>query len=371
MAGCCCHTTPSSPGVSLLRGGLILPRIQLHLVDARMPFCWCLAFYGLSAFYWCFAKRVFYTGCLLWLSAFYWCFAPKTDCLLHWLSFYGLSAFLLVFYTYNYRYRGRGHFLDPPTVSMSDDIWEVALPQKMQSGKSGHDVCLSVHVMKFSRGAEMVRILLALIQGAGGMQMIDPLYQRILVRECKYRKIPVIFDEVFTGFWRLGRESAAEMLYCQPDIACFAKLMTGGIIPLAVTLASDAVFEAFTGDSKLKALLHGHSYSAHAMGCARLLTLVSQISLLPAVHRVVALGTLCAIELLAEGSNAGYASMYASSLLKNLREDGIYMRPLGNVIYMMCGPCTSPDICRSLLEKVYDRIQEFGLQKDESAVFAA
>ncbi|KAL0290108.1 UNVERIFIED_CONTAM: Bifunctional dethiobiotin synthetase/7,8-diamino-pelargonic acid aminotransferase, mitochondrial [Sesamum angustifolium] len=280
-------------------------------------------------------------------------------------------------------YRGRGHFLDPPTVSMSDDIWEVALPQKMQSGKSGLE-CL-------------------LIQGAGGMQMIDPLYQRILVRECKYRKIPVIFDEVFTGFWRLGREifmqSAAEMLYCQPDIACFAKLMTGGIIPLAVTLASDAVFEAFTGDSKLKALLHGHSYSAHAMGCAaavksvkwfkdsntnmnlisetRLLqelwdaALVSQISLLPAVHRVVALGTLCAIELLAEGSNAGYASMYASSLLKNLLEDGIYMRPLGNVIYMMCGPCTSPDICRSLLEKVYDRIQEFGLQKDESAVFAA
>lgn len=45
-----------------------------------------------------------------------------------------------------------------------------------------------------------------MIQGAGGMQMIDPLYQRILVRECKYRKIPVIFDEVFSGFWRLGRE---------------------------------------------------------------------------------------------------------------------------------------------------------------------
>ncbi|XP_011069894.1 bifunctional dethiobiotin synthetase/7,8-diamino-pelargonic acid aminotransferase, mitochondrial [Sesamum indicum] len=325
-------------------------------------------------------------------------------------------------------YRGRGHFLDPPTVSMSDDIWKVALPQKMQSGKSGHE-CLSFssrdEIFKRSRdGSDLASLyasfvlqeLLSLsdsngishigaliiepvIQGAGGMQMIDPLYQRILVRECKYRKIPVIFDEVFTGFWRLGTESAAEMLYCQPDIACFAKLMTGGIIPLAVTLASDAVFEAFTGDSKLKALLHGHSYSAHAMGCAAAVksvkwfkdsntnmnlisesrslqelwdaALVSQISLLPAVHRVVALGTLCAIELLAEGLNAGYASMYASSLLKNLREDGIYMRPLGNVIYMMCGPCTSPDICRTLLGKVYDRIQEFGLQKDESAVFAA
>lgn len=51
-----------------------------------------------------------------------------------------------------------------------------------------------------------VWICLAVIQGAGGMQMIDPLFQRILVKECQYRKIPVIFDEVFTGFWRLGAE---------------------------------------------------------------------------------------------------------------------------------------------------------------------
>ncbi|KAI3444139.1 hypothetical protein Pfo_000804 [Paulownia fortunei] len=325
-------------------------------------------------------------------------------------------------------YRGRGLFLDPPTVSMYDGIWEVSLPEKMQSEKSGHE-CLSFssrdEIFKRSRdGSDLASLYTSLIlqellllsdsnglshigalivepvvQGAGGMQMIDPLYQRILVRECKYRKIPVIFDEVFTGFWRLGRESAAEMLYCQPDIACFAKLMTGGIVPLAATLASDAVFEAFTGDSKLQALLHGHSYSAHAMGCtaavksvkwfkdcktnmnlisgSRLLQelwdaeLVFQISLLPAVDRVVALGTLCAIELLAEGCNAGYASMYASSLLKKLREDGIYMRPLGNVIYLMCGPCTSPDICRHLLEKVYTRIQEFGQQEEKTAILAA
>nr|GME13234.1 bifunctional dethiobiotin synthetase/7,8-diamino-pelargonic acid aminotransferase, mitochondrial [Ipomoea batatas] len=213
-------------------------------------------------------------------------------------------------------------------------------------------------------------IFISVIQGAGGMEMIDPLFQRILTKECQSRKIPVIFDEVFTGFWRLGRESAAELLSCQPDIACYAKLMTGGVIPLAVTLASEAVFEAFFGDSKLKALLHGHSYSAHALGCTaavksmkwfkdcksnsnltcdgRLLkelwdeNLVRQISLLPAVGRVVVLGTLCAMELQAEGSNAGYASLYAANLIQKLRGDGIYMRPLGNVIYVMCGPCTSP-----------------------------
>lgn len=326
-------------------------------------------------------------------------------------------------------YRGRGLFLDPPTVALYDGKWEVSLTEKMQSEILGHET-LSFssrgEVFKRSRDGSGVAMLYTtsilqelkllsdnnafsqigalivepVVQGAGGMQMIDPLYQRILVRECKCRKIPVIFDEVFTGFWRLGIETAAEMLCCEPDIACFAKLMTGGIIPLAATLASEATFEAFTGDSKLKALLHGHSYSAHAMGCAaavksikwfkdcktnmnlipesRLLEelwdveLVSHISLLPAVHRVVALGTLCAIEILAEGSNAGYASTYASSLLKTLRKDGIYMRPLGNVIYLMCGPCTSRDTCRRLLERVYARIQEFGQHNKENfAVFAA
>ncbi|CAK9181202.1 unnamed protein product [Ilex paraguariensis] len=219
------------------------------------------------------------------------------------------------------------------------------------------------------------------------MQMVDPLFQRILVKECRNRNVPVIFDEVFTGFWRLGVESAAGLLGCQPDIACFAKLMTGGIVPLAATLATDAVFDAFVGDSKLKALLHGHSYSAHAMGCTAAaksikwfkdvqtnlnlaseggllkelwdLELVQNISLHPAIQRVVALGTLCAVELRAEGCNAGYASLYANSLVQKLREDGIYMRPLGNVIYLMCGPCTSPQICRSLLEKLYQRLEEF------------
>ncbi|GAV90148.1 Aminotran_3 domain-containing protein, partial [Cephalotus follicularis] len=99
------------------------------------------------------------------------------------------------------------------------------------------------------------------------MQMIDPLYQRVLINECRAQKIPVILDEVFTGFWLLGVESAAELLRSVPDIACFAKLMTGGIIPLAATLTTEGVFNSFLGDSKLKALLHGHSYSGHAIGC--------------------------------------------------------------------------------------------------------
>lgn len=111
--------------------------------------------------------------------------------------------------------------------------------------------------------------------------MVDPLFQRVLVNECRTRNIPIIFDEVFTGFWRLGTEvqlsllhfmlslktfymfylidwevtfvlqSAAELLCCFPDIACFGKLLTGGTVPLAATLATSAVFDSFIGDSKV------------------------------------------------------------------------------------------------------------------------
>lgn len=65
------------------------------------------------------------------------------------------------------------------------------------------------------------------------MLFIDPLYQQCLVAIARSRKIPVIFDEVFSGLWRLGRVSAAEILGKQPDIACYAKLLTGKPSPLS------------------------------------------------------------------------------------------------------------------------------------------
>lgn len=317
-------------------------------------------------------------------------------------------------------YTGRGIFLDPPMVSMCDGVWKITVPGKMHAedviledmsfnsrdevfNKSRDDSSLasiyssyiSLELLqssgsrKFSHAGAL--IIEPVIQGAGGMLMVDPLFQRILVKECRNRKIPVIFDEVFTGFWRLGVESAAELLLCQPDIACFAKLMTGGMIPLAATLATNAVFESFVGDSKLKALLHGHSYSAHALGCAAACNsikwfkdsqtnpnlipeqnllrelwdtqLVQKISFHPAVQRTISLGTLFAVELAVEEYDAGYASLCATSLLLKLREDGIYMRPLGNVIYMMCGPCTSPEVCLRMLETLYTRLDEFKHEK--------
>ena len=95
-----------------------------------------------------------------------------------------------------------------------------------------------------------------------------PPHQIALVAAARDRGIPIVADEVFSGLWRLGAVSGCSLLGVRPDVAAYAKLLTGGALPLAATLASDRVFSAFSGGGKAGALLHGHSYSAHAAGAA-------------------------------------------------------------------------------------------------------
>lgn len=220
-------------------------------------------------------------------------------------------------------------------------------------------------------------IIEPVVQGAGGMRLIDPDFQRAMVDVCRGRGIPVIVDEVFTGLWRLGVPSAAEQLLdIKPDIGCYAKLLTGGMVPMSLTLSTEEIFEAFEGDSKSSALLHGHSYTAHPIGCAAALHALSIfsnpdsnpnlepdgsqclsslwnnenvriISSLPGVHGAYALGTLLAVEL--KASSSGYESNAAARVAEVLKGSGIYARPLGNVIYLMATPLTLPDTCDRLI----------------------
>jgi dethiobiotin synthetase/adenosylmethionine--8-amino-7-oxononanoate aminotransferase len=121
-------------------------------------------------------------------------------------------------------------------------------------------------------------VLEPLVMGAGGMIFVDPLFQRAMIdvvrgpRSSKHPPpdwsgLPVIFDEVFVGLYRLGLQSSAPLLGVNPDISVYAKILTGGLVPLAVTLASDAIYKSFLSEDKKDALLHGHSYSAHPVGC--------------------------------------------------------------------------------------------------------
>jgi dethiobiotin synthetase/adenosylmethionine--8-amino-7-oxononanoate aminotransferase len=239
-----------------------------------------------------------------------------------------------------------------------------------------------------------------LLLGAGGMKFIDPLWQRALMDIARSKNVPIIFDEVASGLYRLGVKSCREILKADPDIAAYAKLLTGGLVPMSVTLASEDVFTPFLGDTKAEALLHGHSYTAHPVGCVSSIHAletydelykshrhreqdvndgtdgsvsidgvviqhyfdqsdVSHLSKLPLVQEAMALGTVLAVTIEPDSSGGtGYAAASRSiPIVKNLFENGVYARPLGNVVYIMVSPLTSRDECSRLCEVLGNAIK--------------
>jgi bifunctional dethiobiotin synthetase / adenosylmethionine---8-amino-7-oxononanoate aminotransferase len=208
-------------------------------------------------------------------------------------------------------HNAKGYWLDPPTVGIRAGCVQVTLPPNIplpngdptvqfESLSDLYDVetrlqsplaqqyrnfiynCLSR--MQRSGQVKLAALVIEpLVMGAGGMIFVDPLFQRVLVDAVRspeaqnhqssnsitaeWRGMPVIFDEVFVGLYRVGMRTCSSLLGVNPDIAVYAKILTGGLIPMAVTLANDAIYQAFMGDTKAEALLHGHSYTAHPIGC--------------------------------------------------------------------------------------------------------
>jgi dethiobiotin synthetase/adenosylmethionine--8-amino-7-oxononanoate aminotransferase len=191
-------------------------------------------------------------------------------------------------------HQAKGYWFEPPSVGIKNGRAFVKIPSAVAHSKNTEegqplswiydvgarlDTALASayrkHVIetleKLASGAGATQlgalVLEPLVLGAGGMIFVDPLFQRVLIDAARLRGLPVIFDEVFVGLWRLGMRTASSLLGAYPDVSVYAKVLTGGLVPLAVTLASEDVFRAFEGTSKAEALLHGHSYSAYPVGC--------------------------------------------------------------------------------------------------------
>jgi bifunctional dethiobiotin synthetase / adenosylmethionine---8-amino-7-oxononanoate aminotransferase len=191
-------------------------------------------------------------------------------------------------------HQAKGYWFEPPSVGIKNGRAFVKIPSAVPHSKNIeegqplswiYDVSARLdtplasayrkHVNdtleKLASGAGAAQlgalVLEPLVLGAGGMIFVDPLFQRVLIDAARARGLPVIFDEVFVGLWRLGMRTASSLLGAYPDVSVYAKVLTGGLVPLAVTLASEDVFRAFEGTSKAEALLHGHSYSAYPVGC--------------------------------------------------------------------------------------------------------
>ena len=217
-----------------------------------------------------------------------------------------------------------------------------------------------------------------LVQGAGGMKMHQPEDLKKLLQFVREEGIICIADEVMTGFGRTGRNFAMEWTGVQPDIICLSKGITGGFLPLGVTLCTQAVFDAFYSDDKYKTLYHGHSYTANPLACAaanssldillsegcrqsiqRICTRHKEFgkslgsSYIEPIKDLRQRGTILAIEF-QNGKDSSYFDPLRDRLYDFFLENGVLLRPLGNTVYIMPPYCIRDEE----LEKVYEVITE-------------
>jgi adenosylmethionine-8-amino-7-oxononanoate transaminase len=216
----------------------------------------------------------------------------------------------------------------------------------------------------------------ALVQGASGMQLYEPEALDELIAIARAENVITIADEVMTGFGRTGRTFASDYLKNKPDIMCLSKALTGGTIPLAVTTATQEIFDGFYSDDVNKALFHGHTFTANPTGCAIALEAIrmlesdemqanlkriarrhqqflERIAKYPTVQNPRTLGVILAFDL-KTNQNTDYYGAFRDKLYNFFISKGVILRPVGNIIYIL-PPYIITD---EQLTKVYEVLEE-------------
>jgi len=226
------------------------------------------------------------------------------------------------------------------------------------------------------RGDRIAAVIVEpLLQGAGGM-IVHPVEFLERVRAlCSKHDVLLIADEVLTGFGRTGKMFACDLAGIAPDLMSLSKGITGGFLPMGVTLCSDRVQGAFHSENRVHTFYHGHSYTGNALACAAANASLQIFDDEPVFERIAniakihaerleqlrnfavvgdtrQIGTIGAIELRTE--DAGYLSAMRPKLYRFFLERGVLLRPLGNVVYVLPPYVISPD----QLHRVWDVIAE-------------
>lgn len=270
---------------------------------------------------------------------------------------------------------------DGASRGISDDLsCEVRrAPVPASEAEVGGALAALAAILDRSEGEVAAVIVEPIVQCAGGMRLHPASFLRGVREATRVRGLPLIADEIFTGFGRTGRMFACEHAAIQPDLLCLANGLTAGCLPLGATLASDEIYAAFLSAERAGAFLHGHSYTANAIACAvaraslalfvetNALARIAELSrlfasrlalfsALPGVARVRGIGPLAVVELEpapGEGES-GYLDRRGPRLAQEFLERGVLLRPLGNVIYFLPPYVVSDDECH----RVFDILEE-------------
>lgn len=192
-----------------------------------------------------------------------------------------------------------------------------------------------------------------IIQGAAGMLVYDAEFLRAARRVCDAHDVFLVFDEVFSGYGRTGTFWACEHAGVAPDLLCTAKGFSGGMLPMAATLATPRIFDGFLGSPE-RAFYYGHTFCGNPLGAAvarevlrvfddervlegvvprarRIARAFEEMRALPGVTGWRALGMMGALDL---GGSADYLAQAGWRVYDEARARGAYLRPLGNVVYV-------------------------------------
>ncbi len=212
-----------------------------------------------------------------------------------------------------------------------------------------------------------------LVLGAAGMLMYPPQVLKDLHALCRRHGILFIADEVMTGWGRTGTRFACEQAGVAPDIICLSKGMTGGFLPLAVTLASEDIYRAFYSPDRAKTFFHSSSFTGNPMACAAACAALDLWDEEPVLQRIAAIqahqaaiarrlakrddvanvrhmGTILALDVKGEH---GYLADVAVKLYRYFLTQGMLLRPMGDTVYVLPPYCvTTQD-----LDKIADTIE--------------
>jgi adenosylmethionine-8-amino-7-oxononanoate aminotransferase len=215
-----------------------------------------------------------------------------------------------------------------------------------------------------------------LCQGAAGMVMYSSEILDKMIALCKPRDVFTIADEVMTGFGKTGKTFASDYLVNKPDMMCLSKALTGGTIPMAITTFTQEIFDGFYKDDVNKALFHGHTFTANPTGCAAALASIAlmesqemqdnirrinqmhlafetKIKEHPKVKTTRVLGVIFALEIKTENQESYYGTM-RNKLYNFFIENGVILRPVGNIVYIL----PPYIISNEQLEKVYAIVEK-------------
>ncbi|PTT96718.1 adenosylmethionine--8-amino-7-oxononanoate transaminase [Pseudomonas sp. HMWF031] len=216
-------------------------------------------------------------------------------------------------------------------------------------------------------------ILEPLVQGAGGMRMVRPAFLQAVEQQVRQAGSLLIADEVLAGFGRCGTLLASQRAGIHPDLVALSKGLTAGFLPMGITMARESIFAEFLGSDPTRTLWHGHSFTANPLGCAaanasldlleaepenyqrfeeRHQPRLERLARHPKVQRPRLCGTIAAFDLVTDSAE-GYLNPAGKILRSLVREHGVLIRPLGDVVYLLPPLCISD----AQLDQCYDAIE--------------